>query len=416
MPISTTTFLTLLQRIGRETAPVGLPQTATLTGGSTTTAAVSGLAYTDWSANAFDGIHIYIDDTTDDAAPEGEERKVTQGGFAGSTGTWTVAPAFSATVGSGDTVTFLYRFRRADILNAVNEVCSGLFIPGFLPFGPNITDIDMETSGVTNWAAVGTPGTRAKITTASRIIAGTQALHIITDASTEGAQSPTFDVTAGESIIFSVGGIGNVGGWIVRLVDMTSGSAVVLVTGTAVTEMGPTEWRFPYSVPSGTTRMAIQLIGSTSTSDFAISWAMPIFQDREWAYPQASLIDPSLIQGICYLPQGRPAPTADAYMISEDFEPWSWDEPLRDWRAANSSRIPVGRPQYPLFLKFLRQHPTLTNDTDTIYAPEDMIVKGAEALLLNSKALQQDFNAWKAGLSIDKAMVRTHAQERMSWR
>ena len=414
---TTVSFLQLLKRLARETAPPGLPQTETLTGGSTTTLAVSGRAYTSWSANRFDGIWAYIDDTTDDLAPIGEERSVTRGGFASTTGTWTVSPAFSVAPASGDSVVFLYGKQRVDFLNAVNDTLSKLYVPAVLPIGPNILDIDMETSGVANWASVSTPATKAKITTAGRIITGYQALNVVVNSATEGVQGPTFDVTAGESIMFSVAGIGSIGGWIVRLVDMTSGTAVVLVTGTAVTEMAPTEWRYDYSVPSGVKRMAIQVIGSGTTDDFALSWAMPCFRDRDFVFPQASLGDTAQIEGIFYLPQGRSAPTANAYAaLTENLEPWPYYEPLRDWRATNSLRIPVGKPMYPLFIKFRRQHPSVSLDTDVVYAPQELVLAGAMAELYpDDKRRQKEFGALKAGFAIDKMPVQTQSQQRVNW-
>lgn len=51
----------------------------------------------------------------------------------------------------------------------------------------HITDGNMEDSGVSSWADVGTPTTKAKVTTPLR--QGTQALQISTDAVGEGAQS-----------------------------------------------------------------------------------------------------------------------------------------------------------------------------------------------------------------------------------
>src|SRR3990167_3455582 len=188
-----------------------MPQTATLTGGSVSTAVVAGHAYTSWSANQFDGVFVYCDDTTDDAAPIGEERQITKAGFAGASGTYTVAPVFSAAPASGDTVAFLYGgHKRLDIINAINDILPNLYMDAYLPIGPNITDIDMETSGVSSWASVSAPATKAKITTASRVITGYQALNVVVNSATEGEQGPTFDVTEGETILFSVAGIGSI--------------------------------------------------------------------------------------------------------------------------------------------------------------------------------------------------------------
>ena len=430
MPAPTTTFLVAFRRIAREVTS-HLPKTGTLTGGSTTTAVISGEGYSSASANAYDGWWIYCDATTDALAPQGEERQTTREGFAGASGTWTFSPAMSAALAASDTVMFSPAFRRVEFLNAVNRVLAGCYMPAFLPLGPNILDIDMETSGVGSWADVATPTTKAKITTASRIIAGTQALNVVVNAATEGVQGPTFDVTAGEQIMFSVAGIGSIGGWIVRTVNMTSGSAVVLETKTAVTELAPTELRFTYTVPADVFRMAIQIIGSTTTSDFALSWAMPIFRNREFVFPQATLLNASKIEGIYYLPQGFSAPTADAYSaLTEQLEPWPYEDALSDWRAANSIRIPVQAPLYPLFIKFRRQHATVTLDADLIYVPENLVVEGALSELKKELAARTGDNDLKRdaqmhaltyakmlqseGLS-ELVNLTVRSQERVAW-
>lgn len=370
---TTVSFLTVFRRLAREISS-RVPKTGTLSGGAAGTIVIASEGYSSASANAYDGVYIYIDAGTGIA----QERQVTRAGFTAASGTWAISPNWTVTPVSTDTCIFEYDFRRIEILNAVNRVLAACYMPAFLPIGPNITDIDMETSGVTNWADVATPTTKAKITTASRVIAGTQALNLVVNAATEGVQGPTFDVTAGEQIMFSVAGIGSIGGWIVRTVNMTSGSAVVLETKTAVTELAPTELRFTYTVPADVFRMAIQIIGSTTTSDFALSWAMPIFRNREFVFPQATLLNASKIEGIYYLPQGFSAPTADAYSaLTEQLEPWPYEDALSDWRAANAFRIPVQAPLYPLFIKFRRQHATVSLDADLIYVPENLVVEGA---------------------------------------
>ena len=73
----------------------------TATGGTTTTLIdTSGLLrYTE--TDALKGAFLYINDTTDDLAPEGESRRIQS--YNASTQTITVDRAFTATVGSGDT-------------------------------------------------------------------------------------------------------------------------------------------------------------------------------------------------------------------------------------------------------------------------------------------------------------------------
>ena len=76
--------------------------TGTATSGTTTTVVDTDLLDSgQWADDHFIGSDIYISDTTDDGAPEGEVRYCTD--FVQSTGTLTVGKAFSVAPGSGDT-------------------------------------------------------------------------------------------------------------------------------------------------------------------------------------------------------------------------------------------------------------------------------------------------------------------------
>ncbi len=89
----------------------------TATGGSTTTVVDSSR----WEADDFfQNLDAWarIRTTTDDAAPKGEERKITD--WVQSSGTATVAPAFSVTPAAGDTYCFMYEYRWDEVMEAIN--------------------------------------------------------------------------------------------------------------------------------------------------------------------------------------------------------------------------------------------------------------------------------------------------------
>jgi len=99
----------------------------TATGGSTTTIVdtTNGPMYADdWWNNAWANIIT----TTDGLAPQGETRHVSD--FAGSSGTWTVSAAFTATVGAGDTVRFWSGPPKAEALKAIEDALIDAF-PAF---------------------------------------------------------------------------------------------------------------------------------------------------------------------------------------------------------------------------------------------------------------------------------------------
>lgn len=96
----------------------GFYAAGTATGGSTTTLADTGGLYA--PDDYWNGHYLYIveDAGGAGAAPEGEERPVTD--YVQSTATLTVAPAFSAAVASGDTYEVL-AVRRADVIAMINS-------------------------------------------------------------------------------------------------------------------------------------------------------------------------------------------------------------------------------------------------------------------------------------------------------
>lgn len=89
----------------------------TATGGSTTTVVDTGALYE--PDDFFIGHYVYVveDAGGAGAAPEGEERPVTD--YEQETATLTVSPVFSSAVGAGDTYELL-KTRRADVVAAIN--------------------------------------------------------------------------------------------------------------------------------------------------------------------------------------------------------------------------------------------------------------------------------------------------------
>lgn len=105
--------------------------TRTATGGSTTTLVDTARGEADdfWS-NSW----LFISDTTDDAAPKGEEALVTD--FSAATDTLTFTPAMTAAVGSGDT----YELRRYFTAAMIHEAINGAIQETQIFFPPITTD------------------------------------------------------------------------------------------------------------------------------------------------------------------------------------------------------------------------------------------------------------------------------------
>lgn len=90
----------------------------TATGGSTTTLIDTNLLDSgEFADDHLNGSDIYITDTTDDLAPKGEARYVTD--FVQSTGVVSVGKAFTAAPGAGDTYDVYLRYTKEDLDTAL---------------------------------------------------------------------------------------------------------------------------------------------------------------------------------------------------------------------------------------------------------------------------------------------------------
>jgi hypothetical protein len=152
------------------------------------------------------------------------------------------------------------------------------------------TDGDMETTGVTNWAAVGTPTTREKSTTASRVFSGTQVLHVLNDAAAEGAQSTTirgFPTNGGEWVYVSAVLHADVGTGELHLYDVTNSVSIQSVTSA---EEGFVHLWLEAQLPATTEEFAIRLLGTESTAD--LYWDHVVVYRRErMSLPAPSWLD-----------------------------------------------------------------------------------------------------------------------------
>ena len=158
--MATTTRLQMEQRLSEN---IGDYLALTATGGSTTTVVDTELDNLTEDNGGIQG-WVYIDDTTDDAAPEGELRRILSGasGYTKSTTTITVGFAFTAGVASGDTYV-LHRFdpvaKRAAITRAIETLYPVLYLPVrdlSVVVDNRLLNSDFETfesSAFTSWTA-----------------------------------------------------------------------------------------------------------------------------------------------------------------------------------------------------------------------------------------------------------------------
>ncbi len=373
---TTTTLKTLIQDVAQKLWEGQDPIVLTATGGSVTTIAASSYAFTDAPTTKYSGVYVYVATTTDGLAPQGEIRQVRSAGFVGSTGTWTVSPAFSAAVESGDIIIFLYGLHRSDYVQCLNRGVTNCYVEAWLPL-TLIADGDMESSGVASWSAVGTPTTRAKTATAANVLLGKRALSLASDATDEGATSVAVPVTAGEQLIFSAPISCPTGSVRAQLWDATNSAEIY---GATVSQEAWTEVRFQAGVPATCKNVTIRFISKTASSTWYVGWAGLLSQERDYYRVPSTMGETNFIEEVLALPQGYPSTVGDSYIIfsEERLFPWPHGEPIKDYQGANSFTLSVATPSaYPLFVKFRRPETALSADSDTTSLPAEAVERTA---------------------------------------
>ena len=369
---------------------------------------------------------IYVLSTTDAAAPQGEYRRVTTGGFASSTGTWTVGPAFSAVIGAGDVVLFLYGLSRENILDAANDIQRELFLPRYTPL-TLITDGNMEASGQTNWPdAVGTP-TQTKETT--EVLTGTQSLKIVTTTVDHAVTSASLPVTEGEQLLVWSPIRVTAGSLRLSLYDVTNS---VEIDGATLNEDAWTEVRLPsQTVPADCQNVAVRYVAKTAATTAYVDHCGVLSYNRSYYSLPSQVADAVDLEEVCYQMAGLTSEADDAYMaFAEAMQPWG-GRILRDHAGVNSHRVDVGRVNVPLYLKFWAALTVFSADTDTTPAPQDMVVQGTVGVLKRKKAeamqdgearnrLREDavrhsriFDEMKRGLGLIKPARRVYVPTRV---
>jgi hypothetical protein len=302
-------------------------------------------------------------------------KALSTGSFAETTGAITVAPGFNGDAGTnmlmGIGSEMLFYRERPDLhIRAINRILRNMRYPAYLPVGM-ITDGDMEDTGVTNWAAVGSPTTREKSdTTDSGLPFGRQVLHI---AAGDGVGATSNAVSVDENEIL----------YVAVLIDLVAGSADVILyddTGTTalktvnVTELNPCMVLFQQSPESTTKNVTVRLLGSEASSEFYVG---PVFlwsgQRTRYAADTSSLERGRDINNTVTLRPGQSIET-DVYQIGELED--STFSAERDDRA-NLLSIIIPRSAYPTLIQGDRRYVELPYDTSATFAERDMVVQGA---------------------------------------
>lgn len=310
-------------------------------------------------------------------------------------GVLTISPDFSAG-GYAAGNFFLYPKGLAPelVIELINSVLENTDAP-HIWFPSLVIDSDMESGLLTNWAAVGAPGTREFVTTAENILFGSRSLHLIAPVDT-GAQSGTsagtggFDVTEKEQLLVSVHVRVTTGDLKVQL----RASGVTIKEVLSLNERTWTEVLFRQSIPApgaGNKVGILRFLGNPTagSAEFYISPQVVVQSDRRRAYvvPSWWTRENQLLDTV-YFPQGYSSDTRDSYVSLSRPEYLSCGVSfLRSDRDVNPFRVELANYEsYPIAFLVQRPFAVLVGDSSTTVADKYFVAQKVVSNLFRNRA------------------------------
>ena len=368
------TMRDLAERLGRDSH---FPVTGTATGGSTTTLVDAGtttppgLFYSSGDANAFDRKWVYQED-------DGQTSRITEGGYAGGTGTLTISPAITGFANTDKYIICDWPFQV--LKNAINLVQQNLFLETFWPLSLHVMGNDandMEPSTIaTDYSA--TNGTRA--TEATIVKHGAQSLKLTATSAGGYANTGNIGVQESQSLLAAVdcyvtsGDDATFRAW-----DVTNAASIDTATSDEPSWM---ELLIQFSTPSGCEQIDFRMISDADT-DITFWENFQVWSSGRRVYPLPSWITrPEQLLDVRSFAQGTGGPGGNDYRSNETrSQPLSYgfenvdrrgNSPLHIWVNAGSARP---------YIYALRPLDELSADTSNSVAEQDFIVRWAEKLV-----------------------------------
>lgn len=343
--------------------------------GTTTTLVISDLAFgsSGATANDYAGVWIYIASSETGGPAAGEiSRVLAKDGFDPSTGTLTVAPAFSAAVQASTDLIFYYSEHPSVHWNAINSALRAIPYRVYLPV-TLVTDGDMEDGSTTYWSSIGTPTSTQKVVAGYPFTVGRVALYVVTDAADEGVESTAVPVGDSEDFYLSVFLKVSSGSVKVTAYDSTNGAAIESAT---VSEQAPVEVRFPFTAPSGCRSVTVRI----QSSGGAATWYTgPVVLWSTWRsrYPLPNLTRRSEVWDVVAL-ENTYASSDDVYLAeSGKLQPISYRLEAQERTATPIVLQKNSLSSYPVFYATFRRWAELTSDSASTGADKELVVLGA---------------------------------------
>jgi len=380
--------------------------------------------YSSLSANAFDGLHVWI--TVPDAAataPAGEYGgQVTRGG--NSAGTLTISPGFSADPNSADTGAYLMltKLPPFEYLRAAQSIQRDQFMPRYLCLSV-CNDANMEDASgdvATDWPdSTGTP-TQTKDTT--EVLTGKQSLKIVTTTLDHSVRSPSIPVTEADQWLFAPVIKCTAGSLRAQLYDVTNSAEI---DGVTVDEEDWTQVYLQPSIPADCQNVQVRFIAKTAATTAYVDH-VPLTTSRGIYAVPSQVADANDILGVTYSRYGLGSEAGNSYMaLSEVMEAWPYFDYLRDYAGVNSHRIQVRKPcAHPLYLHFRAAETIFTGINATTgevtYVPQEIAVAGGLAHLYMTIGKKEEADRYAGaygtrlrGIGLGAPVVKRSAQRRV---
>jgi len=352
------------------------PIIGTATGGAVGSVIDSAYAIPGATADHYDFriVKIATDAGGAAAAPEGEVRYVSEGGYTAASGTFAVSANFTAAVASGDTYE-VHEIHPNEIDNIIKAKVRNIYAPTFFPLSLHIMagdDNDMESAPATNYSQ--TNGTRANESTI--VHNGAQSLKLTASATGGYANAGSIGipgstplyaavmcyVTSGDSATFRV--------W-----DVTNSAAIDDATSDEPSWM---ELIIPFTTPATCEQMDFRFISNADT-DIAYWDDFHVWRQGTGVYPLPSWITRmDQVVDVVGFPQGTGGPSSDNDYRANERRSRSlrWGFEREDLRADKPLHIWVDGTYDRPFIIARRNLTEPTSDTSSIFFDPEIIAEG----------------------------------------
>jgi len=320
-------------------------------------------------------VKIAVDAGGAGAAPEGEVRYISEGGYTAATGTFATEVDFTAAVASGDTYE-VHEIHPDEIDNIIKAKVRNIYAPTFFPLSLHIMagdDNDMESAPATNYSA--TNGTRANESTV--VYNGAQSLKLTATSAGGYANTGSIGipestqlyaavmcyVTSGDSATF-------------RVIDVTNSNATI--DDATSDEPSWMELVIPFSTPSGCEQADFRFISDANT-DIAYWDDFQVWRQNGGVYPLPSWITRmDQVESVVGFPQGTGGPSSNFdYRANERrSRALRWGFEREDGRADNELHIWVEGTQDRPFIIARRNLSEPTSDTSNVFFDPELIAEG----------------------------------------